>query len=752
MRRAARLWTCTLVFLAFVGVATTGSATYTPCKDNPTAIECGSRKPSSVASRRAADGSMFLARVMQEPTPYHSTSPPQPTAAPDGDAPAEDGESDGEGEGIGQSKESIAGLSILLTLTLLQASLLLGWWIRKRDVPYIHEAGAALLLGLFAGLVVSAVSTSAHQLAWIKFQPDFFFLFLLPPIIFESGISMPPRPFFKNFGAICTFAFGGTLLSAFIVGIVVWLAGLAYMSVRLSFVESLIFGSLISATDPVTVLAIFQQLKVNQNLYALVFGESVLNDAVAIVMYRTLREFMIREVSAGSFFRAVGTFLGVFLGSFCIGGVIAAASALLFRHGQFRGDNSGSHDEHLTLLEVCLLLIFPYMAYMLAEGLRLSGIVSILFCGIVMSHYTIKNLSDRARDSALDFFKIAASLAETFVFIYMGITAFTLAWHWIYLAFSFWGLVAILGARAAHVFPGSKIINRVRVPIRAIPAEHQQMLWFSGLRGAVAFALSLEAAVDLPNTAHGEAMQAVTLALVVFTVLAIGGLTNTAVEKLNLRAPSPEDEESPGDVTMAHIAHRQVGGEDGGDTARRGVAHGSRKFEGAWSGQGNGDSTPMSPGGTLAQRALAVATNLKDRTTAVAEALPTFEMLDQRYLQPLFVGGSVPPTAAATPAPRRQGAEGVAADHAAQQQRRAEEGRPLMRPADGPASDALEHVAVDERDGWEDDRGSSGPEGDGDAPVTRDCVSEVSGVSVGPGPSSSARPRRGNSANRKASD
>ena len=123
------------------------------------------------------------------------------------------------------------------------------------------------------------------------FDPELFFNILLPPIIFHAGYSMKKQFFFRNIGSILTFAFAGTILSTFAV------AGIMYgvctvfpvhIATPMTFIDNLRFGALISATDPVTILAIFSDLNVDVNLYALVFGESVLNDAVAIVITRTI--------------------------------------------------------------------------------------------------------------------------------------------------------------------------------------------------------------------------------------------------------------------------------------------------------------------------------------------------------------------------------------------------------------------------------------------------------------------------------
>ena len=124
------------------------------------------------------------------------------------------------------------------------------------------------------------------------FDPEIFFNVLLPPIIFHAGYSMKKRFFFRNIGSILVFAFLGTAISTFVVGGIMYGVTLAVPHLAaFSFLDSLHFGALISATDPVTVLAIFNDLHVDVNLYALVFGESVLNDAVAIVLTKTLEDY-----------------------------------------------------------------------------------------------------------------------------------------------------------------------------------------------------------------------------------------------------------------------------------------------------------------------------------------------------------------------------------------------------------------------------------------------------------------------------
>ncbi len=143
---------------------------------------------------------------------------------------------------------------------------------------------------------------------------------------------MKRRMFFKNLGSILLFAFGGTVINTFVfAGLLFAFQFAVSFAVYMSFLDCLIFGSIISATDPVTVLAIFSQLHVDFNLYANVFGEAVLNDAVAIVLFRTVSFFLERPVSAGSVFLAIGQFVLIFGGSTLIGVAVGLWSALLFK-------------------------------------------------------------------------------------------------------------------------------------------------------------------------------------------------------------------------------------------------------------------------------------------------------------------------------------------------------------------------------------------------------------------------------------
>jgi sodium/hydrogen exchanger 8 len=235
---------------------------------------------------------------------------------------------DARGSSPGKEQQA-AGVGILLQIMMLVLSFVLGHVLRRHKFYYLPEASASLLIGLIVGGLANISNTETNIRTWFNFHEEFFFLFLLPPIIFQSGFSLSPKPFFSNFGAIVTFAILGTFIASIVTGVLVYLGGLMYLMYRLPFVECLMFGALISATDPVTVLSIFQELGTDTNLYALVFGESVLNDAMAISLYRTMSLFRSHVSSGQNFFMVIVRFLETFVGSMSAGVGVGFTSALI---------------------------------------------------------------------------------------------------------------------------------------------------------------------------------------------------------------------------------------------------------------------------------------------------------------------------------------------------------------------------------------------------------------------------------------
>ena len=156
-----------------------------------------------------------------------------------------------------------------------------GFHLNNKLSSIFPESCLLILLGVIVGIALYFSNTEGYTL-----NADVFFLFLLPPIILDAGYFMPIRSFFDNIGTILLFAVIGTLMNTFMIGFSIYAftrVGVGLIPFEMDVLHCLTFASLISAVDPVAVLAVFEEIHVNENLHICVFGESLLNDAVTVV-------------------------------------------------------------------------------------------------------------------------------------------------------------------------------------------------------------------------------------------------------------------------------------------------------------------------------------------------------------------------------------------------------------------------------------------------------------------------------------
>lgn len=263
--------------------------------------------------------------------------------------------------------EHNSSMAIFFVLCVLALGILLIHLMLQTGFSYVPESVVIVFLGALIGMIINVMSIK-NIANWRKeeaFSPTAFFLVLLPPIIFESGYNLHKGNFFQNIGSILLFAIVGTAISAFVIGAGIYLLGLAQVVYKLSFVESFAFGSLISAVDPVATVAIFHAIDVDPVLNMLVFGESILNDAVAIVLTTAVLDSNDPIMSTGeAILSAINRFWLMFFASAGIGVLFALVSALLLKHIDLRKHPS---------LEFGMMLVFTYAPYVLAEGIHLSG-------------------------------------------------------------------------------------------------------------------------------------------------------------------------------------------------------------------------------------------------------------------------------------------------------------------------------------------------------------------------------------------
>jgi solute carrier family 9 (sodium/hydrogen exchanger), member 6/7 len=235
----------------------------------------------------------------------------------------------------------------------------------KEESDEANNTPSGMTVGLILRLSVGQLIQDL-----VTFDYQVFFNLLLPPIILASGYELHQANFFRNIGTILTFAFAGTFISAVILGLVLWLyTRIPLEAIKLSFVEAIQIGATLSATDPVTILAIFQTYKVDPKLYTIIFGESILNDAVAIVLFETAQRYKNGEAGAAtlgplSLLEGIGIFLIVFFASLMIGVIIGIATALGLKYTYVR---------RFPKIESCLIVLIAYASYFLSNGLHLSG-------------------------------------------------------------------------------------------------------------------------------------------------------------------------------------------------------------------------------------------------------------------------------------------------------------------------------------------------------------------------------------------
>ncbi|KAK9367492.1 Sodium/hydrogen exchanger family-domain-containing protein [Lipomyces kononenkoae] len=426
-------------------------------------------------------------------------------------------------------EELYSSWALFILLVLLIGSLWTSYYLQVRKIQSIHETVVSIFAGMIVGLVIRILPGHYIQ-DTVSFKSSYFFNMLLPPIILNCGYELHQANFFRNIGTILTFAFAGTFVSAVVLGIIIYIwALLGLEGLKIPFVAALGFGATLSATDPVTILSIFNTYKVDPKLYTIIFGESILNDAVSIVMFETTQKLHGESAGVSGLFKGIGIFLMTFTISLLIGAIVGVMTALVLKHSRIRLFPS---------IETCLILLFAYASYFFSNGCHMSGIVSLLFCGITLKHYAYYNMSRRTQIATKFMFQTLAQLSENFIFIYLGLSLFTeveLVYKPLLIVVTAFGICV---ARWASVFPLSRLINfvhatRARAYGRAVPAElphpYQTMLFWAGLRGAVGVALA--AGLEGENA---NALRATILIVVVLTVIVFGGTTSSMLEILGI--------------------------------------------------------------------------------------------------------------------------------------------------------------------------------------------------------------------------
>ncbi|XP_031122900.1 sodium/hydrogen exchanger 3-like [Ipomoea triloba] len=421
--------------------------------------------------------------------------------------------------------------SITLFVSLLCACIVIGHLLEENR--WINESITALVIGVCTGGVILLTSNGASSRI-LEFNEGLFFIYLLPPIIFNAGFQVKKKQFFRNFIIIMMFGAIGTLISFCIISFgakeLFEKIGIGYLDLR----DYLAIGAIFSATDSVCTLQVLNQDE-TPLLYSLVFGEGVVNDATSVVLFNAIQKFDISNIDVQVTLKFAGNFLYLFSASTLLGVVVGLLSAYLIKKICF--------GRHSTDREIALMILLAYLSYMLAELFDLSGILTVFFCGIVMSHYTWHNVTASSQVTTRHAFATLSFIAEIFIFLYVGMDALDMEkWNFVksnpgkYIGVSAVLLGLVLVGRACFVFLLSLLSNCTkRTMTDRINFKQQVIIWWAGLmRGSVSMALAYNQFTRFGHTQQPANAITITctITVVLFSNVVFGLLTKPLVRWL----------------------------------------------------------------------------------------------------------------------------------------------------------------------------------------------------------------------------
>jgi CPA1 family monovalent cation:H+ antiporter len=384
----------------------------------------------------------------------------------------------------------LSGLAELLLVAILVALAA-----RRLSLPYT--------VGLVAtGIVLSA----AHLHPGFTLTHDFIYLVILPPLLFEAAISIEWRELRKDMLPVLVLSTAGVCISAFVVaGGMMWLLDWPLPA-------AVLFGVLIAATDPVAVIALFKDMGLKGRLRLLVESESLFNDGVAAVLFALALSWAIPSEAAPGLWRGLGAFALIAGGGVAVG--LAAGAVALFLAGR-----AADH-----LVSGAVTTAAAYGSFMLAERLGCSGVLATVAAGLLIGNPANRGepkrraFSPREQDFVQGFWEFAAVLANSVIFLLVGISVAEIPFGGLGVKALAAAIALVLAGRALTVYPLCLAFARSRW---AVALHDQHVLWWGGLRGALALALALSLPSSLP--AAGD-IRIAAFGVVAFSVM-VQGLT-----------------------------------------------------------------------------------------------------------------------------------------------------------------------------------------------------------------------------------
>ncbi|CQR52114.1 MULTISPECIES: cation:proton antiporter [Haloferax] len=378
---------------------------------------------------------------------------------------------------------------------------------------------------LLAGLLISVLGSPVE----VALTSDLILLALLPALIFNDAIEIDVEAFRENLVPILVLAVVGLLFS------IALIAAIGQFAFGFSLAVAILFGAIIMPTDPVSVLAIFEDLGVPERLNILVEGESLLNDGVSIVVYSSVLAVFVEARSRGLTVREFAT-IGAFITDVGLGIVVAlVGGALVGAAAGYVGYALVSRVDD-ELIAVVLSFLVAYGVFILLDILGSSGVIGTLTAGVVLaSRLSRTAVSPETSYTVGAVWEYAAFIANTLVFVALGvITPFDLLLEYgVQIAAA---IVFVFLARAVVVYPLVELLNRRSSP--AIPRGYQHVLVWSGIHASVSIALVLGFAEAFPGPL-AEQLSALVFGVAAFTLLVNGPTMGAVISRVGISGQRP---------------------------------------------------------------------------------------------------------------------------------------------------------------------------------------------------------------------
>jgi monovalent cation:H+ antiporter, CPA1 family len=400
--------------------------------------------------------------------------------------------------------ETHFAITVLIMLLLVASCVAMAAkWIR---VPYT-------LMLVIVGLIISPM----HFLPVVHISPDLILLIFLPALLFDASWNLNASHLRANLWPILLLAVPGVGLAVGVIGVIL------HFGIGLAWSSAFLFGAMISATDPVSVLALFKKLNLPARLTMIIEGESLLNDGTSAVVFRIILGTVVGMSSASVgelFWNSLREFFLVIFGGITVGAIIGLLASKL----------TSFFDDHL--LEITLTTIAAYGSVLLAEVLHVSPVIAVLATGLIIGNYGRQiGMSPTTQVAVNSFWEYAAFVVNSLVFLLIGLEIqFSMFQN---VPVIFWAVLAMLVSRIVAVYGLMPILRRFEI---ALPFRWQHVLFWGGLRGSLSIALVLSLPTALPGR---STLVIMVFGAVAFSLLGQGLTMSPLMQRLKLAHREP---------------------------------------------------------------------------------------------------------------------------------------------------------------------------------------------------------------------